>query len=111
MSESFTKWRALYQAMKKGFGTRDSRFGIRDSEFESRESRVGVWELGVGVWELVIIQTGNYLPTISCGALLFSVQMNSINSPSGMMRWLTRTLNGFVYAFGSSMVTSIFITP
>ena len=96
MSESFTKWRALYQAKKRGFGTRDSGLEIRNSGFGIRESRVGVWELGVGVWELVIIQTGNYLPTISCGALLFSLQMNSINSPSGMMRWLTRTLNGFV---------------
>ena len=35
------------------------------------------------------------------------MQMNSISSSSGMIRWLTRTVHGFVYAFGSSTVTSI----
>ena len=28
-----------------------------------------------------------------------------------MMRWFTRTVNGFVYAFGSSIVTSISSVP
>ena len=37
----------------------------------------------------------------------FSLQMNSIISVSRMMRWFTRTVNGVVYALGSSIVTSI----
>jgi hypothetical protein len=41
----------------------------------------------------------------------FSSQMNSMISCSGMMRWLTRTLHGFVYTFGSVTVTSIVIRP
>src|SRR5262245_15059606 len=41
----------------------------------------------------------------------FSLQMNSIISVSNMMRWFTRTVNGLVYALGSSMVMSICMVP
>ncbi len=45
----------------------------------------------------------------------FSAQMNSIRSassrPSTISFWFTRTVNGAVYAFGSSIVTSILSVP
>ena len=41
----------------------------------------------------------------------FSLQMNSIISWSTMMRWLTRTVNGLVYALASSIVMSISSVP
>ena len=45
----------------------------------------------------------------------FSAQMNSMSSASTRSStisfWFTRTVNGAVYAFGSSIVTSIFIVP
>ena len=37
--------------------------------------------------------------------------MNSIISESTMIRWSTLTVNGLVYAFGSSIVTSISRMP
>ena len=45
----------------------------------------------------------------------FSPQMNSMSSASvrssTISFWFTRTVKGAVYAFGSSMVTSIFMVP
>ena len=41
----------------------------------------------------------------------FSLQMNSIISWSTMRRWFTRTVNGLVYALGSSIVMSISSVP
>ncbi len=41
----------------------------------------------------------------------FSRQTNSMSSCSGMIRWFTRTVQGRVYAFGSSIVMSISIRP
>jgi hypothetical protein len=37
--------------------------------------------------------------------------MNSISSSDGESRWLKRTVNGFVYAFASSIVTSMISWP
>src|SRR6516225_9784954 len=59
---------------------------------------------GVGVrigFREEVVHT-RYLPT-RCGPLRsFSLQMNSIKSVSGMMRWFTLTVKGLVYTEGSS---------
>ncbi len=56
-------------------------------------------------------QRRRYLPTKRCASFSFSRQMNSINSASGMSRWVTVTVHGLVYAFGSSTVIAISRVP
>ena len=51
------------------------------------------------------------LSTMCCTDFSFSLQMNSMISLSRMMRWFTRTVNGAVYALGSSIVTSMTRVP
>src|SRR4051812_39324386 len=53
----------------------------------------------------------HYLPT-TCGAsVLFSRQTKSSSSVSGARYSLSVTVNGAVYALGSSIVTSVCIRP
>jgi hypothetical protein len=81
--------------------------------------RRGVVQVDHGLWLLLTVEfqastprlTGYFCPFKYETNFWFSRQMNSINSLSSMMRWLTRTVHGFVYAFGSSIVTSISRVP
>jgi hypothetical protein len=62
------------------------------------------------------VSRGVDFPTINCGAVVCSTQMNSISSesscgPSTAMQWCPRTETGLAYAFGSSIVMSICIDP
>src|SRR5579885_505140 len=52
-----------------------------------------------------------HLPTRCERLVLFSPQMNSINSVSGIRRWLSLMFQGSVKVLGSSMVTSISSVP
>ena len=53
----------------------------------------------------------SYFPTICGRSMLFSSQMLSMRSVSGSRRQVSFTFQGFVYALGSSIVTSMFIRP
>src|SRR6185436_16094161 len=59
----------------------------------------------------VVIVVGHYLPTMCGTSLLFSSQMLSISSQSGCSVHDSCTFHGFVYALGSSIVTSISMLP
>src|SRR5262245_26534490 len=54
---------------------------------------------------------GAYLPTMCSLSRLPSSQMLSMRSVSGTRRHASLTVHGFVYAFGSSIVTSIVTCP
>ena len=95
---------------------------IRVPESDAREIRVGLACRSLGRcrretdgreshdgYEDRAIQPDSYLMCFV--DFSFSLQMNSIISWSTMMRWFTRTVNGFVYALGSSIVMSISIVP